>query len=523
MINPANIWRDAMKLKKVVLAGVLGLGLATAAAFALNPASTAQAGGPWYVSPSGDNSDCLSWATACTTIDGALNKAGSGDTIHVGTGTYVENPYISKDITLLGAGAGSTIIDGNDAGSTLRVYQYISVTISGMTLRNGANVAGGGLQAERNTNVHVIDTTIFDNQADSGGGIYMGMYSAVTLTNSAVISNSADTYGGGIYSDDPQGALTIIDSTVGDNVAGSGGGGVYQIDGTLTIAGSDIVSNTSQGDGGGIRKASGTMHIERTVIGANTAVDYGGGIYGNSAATTIEDSTVRDNQLSGVGSRGGGIFNDAQMALTNVTVSGNTSLEYGGGIHSQDPMTLTNVTVSGNRSGGGSGILHTGSAVTMHLLNCTVYSNTATGAGNAFGILLYGSMTARNTIIADNAGANCGIGGGGSMTSLGYNLESADTCGLDATGDITDTASLLGPLQDNGGTMVGLGEATLTHALLPRSPAINAGDPDTSSLPRYDQRGVGFPRVLYSRVDIGAYEVTVLLDQHIYLPLAVKE
>jgi predicted outer membrane repeat protein len=208
------------------------------------------------------------------------------------------------------------------------------------------------------------------------------------------------------------------------------------------------------------------------------------------------------------------------MTLTNVTVAGNTSIQYGGGIHSQDPMTLTNVTVSGNTSGGGGGI---DSSATMHLLNCTVYSNTATSAGNAFGILLYGSMTARNTIIADNAGANCGMGSGGDLISLGYNLESADTCGLSATGDITNTAPLLGPLQDNGGTSVGLGEPTLTHAPRPKSPTINAGDPNTSSLPAYDQRGVGFPRVLYGRVDIGAYEVTVILDQHIYLPLVLRD
>ena len=47
---------------------------------------------------------------------------------------------------------------------------------------------------------------------------------------------------------------------------------------------------------------------------------------------------------------------------------------------------------------------------------------------------------------------------------------------------------MLGPLQDNGGP-------TFTHALLPGSPAINAGDPDFTPPPFFDQRGAGFGRV----------------------------
>jgi predicted outer membrane repeat protein len=512
-----------MKTKNLLLISlILGLGLAAGAVLVLNPVPTVRAAGPWYVSPSGDNTTCDSWATACTTIDGALSKASSGDTIHVGAGTYVENVYIPKDISLMGSGAGSTFVDGGNAGPTLRVYQYMSVTISGMTLHNGTASTGGGLHADRNTTVRVIDTTIFDNRATgNGGGVYLDMYSVVTITNGSVISNSATLDGGGIYGDAPNGTLTIVDSAVGDNTAADDGGGIYQNSGTLTIEGSDVVSNTAQSNGGGIAKTGGTVRIERTVIGGNTAVDYGGGIHGSNTIATIDDSTVRDNQISGVSSSGGGIFNDAQMTLTNVTVSGNTAVQYGGGIHSQDPMTLTNVTVSGNTAGNGGGVLHTGGS-TMILLNCTIANNTIGAGGGPGGIRVYSPVSMRNTIIANNEGANCGIGGGGSLTTQGYNLESADSCGLNATGDITDTNPLLGPLQNNGGTTVGLGEPTLTHALLANSPAVDAGDPAFSPLPKYDQRGVGFPRVLYGRVDIGAYEAAVY-PPIAYLPLAIKD
>jgi predicted outer membrane repeat protein len=512
-----------MKTKQLLLISlILGLGLAAGAVLMLSQTPTAQAAGPWYVSPSGNNSDCLSWATACTTIDGALNKASSGDTIHVGAGTYVENVHIGKDIIIQGAGAGSTFIDGSRSGPTIEVYQNYNLTISGVTVRNGYRSGdGGGIFIRRDCTVQVADATIFDNVATgSGGGIHMEMLSTLTLSNTTVISNSAGANGGGINSTAPGGSLTIINSTISDNAATLLGGGVYQNAGTLTIEGSSIISNTSQNTGGGIAKSNGTMDIRKSVFAENTSFSYGGGVYGSSGAMTIEDSTVRDNRLNSAGGRGGGIFSDAEMTLTNVTVAGNTSLDDGGGIHSQDPMTLTNVTVSGNTSGNGGGILHTGGS-TMTLLNCTIVTNTIGAGGGPGGMRAYSPVSMRNTIVANNESANCNVGG--SLTSLGYNLESADTCGLNATGDITNTNPLLGPLQDNGGTTVGLGEPTLTHALLPKSPAINAGDPAFSPPPEYDQRGVGFPRVLYGRVDIGAYEVTVILDHYVYLPLVLKD
>ena len=70
------------RLMLTVLALMVVTGLATA------PQPT-QAAGPWYVITNGsDSNDCLSPATACATINGAINKASSGDTIYVATGKY---------------------------------------------------------------------------------------------------------------------------------------------------------------------------------------------------------------------------------------------------------------------------------------------------------------------------------------------------------------------------------------------------------------------------------------------------
>src|SRR4029450_7767982 len=106
-----------------------------------------------------------------------------------------------------------------------------------------------------------------------------------------------------------------------------------------------------------------------------------------------------------------------------------------------------------------------------------------------------------NTILnAGSSGENI-FNDGGTVTWLGDNVSSDNGGGyLTTPGDQINSDPLLGPLQDNGGP-------TFTHALLPGSPAINAGDPSFTPPPDYDQRGPGYPRVVDDRIDIGAFEV----------------
>jgi hypothetical protein len=105
-----------------------------------------------------------------------------------------------------------------------------------------------------------------------------------------------------------------------------------------------------------------------------------------------------------------------------------------------------------------------------------------------------------DTIFQAGTGGNI-FNQGGRVISDGYNLSSDDCNGfLNGPGDETNIEPMLGPLQDNGGP-------TLTHALLPGSPAIDAGDPNFATTLLYDQRGPGFNRVMNGRIDIGSFEV----------------
>jgi hypothetical protein len=102
-------------------------------------------------------------------------------------------------------------------------------------------------------------------------------------------------------------------------------------------------------------------------------------------------------------------------------------------------------------------------------------------------------------------GGDCRNRSDSSIISKGYNVDSDGSCQLTAPTDRPGVDPQLGPLQDNGG-------ATLTHALLPGSPAIDAipwGTNGCGTTLISDQRGQARPQPASGACDIGAYEVEV--------------
>jgi hypothetical protein len=105
----------------------LGLAFLAAVVFALVVQGKALAATAWYVSPGGsDSNSCAAPTAPCLTIDGAISKASSGDTVDVAVGTYTGTGTnvvtIDKDLTLSGGWSstftqqtGLSTIDGQDA------------------------------------------------------------------------------------------------------------------------------------------------------------------------------------------------------------------------------------------------------------------------------------------------------------------------------------------------------------------------------------------------------------------------
>ena len=167
---------------------------------------------------------------------------------------------------------------------------------------------------------------------------------------------------------------------------------------------------------------------------------------------------------------------------------------------------------SGAREGGG---IYNGGNLT--LLFSTITLNGASYGGGVFN--RSNSANVRNTIIASNGGSfdvsslsyTFGTLNGtffGTFTSEGYNLigKITGSTGFGVTGDIVGTRD--NPIDPRLAPLDFYGGSTQTIALLPDSPAIDAGDPNILDTdPTTDQRGL--PRVVNGRADIGAFEVQV--------------
>jgi parallel beta-helix repeat protein len=308
--------------------------------------------------------------------------------------------------------------------------------------------------------------------------------SIITLTNTnsigeLVISTIGDT-------------LEII-GTGANNLTIDGGAGTNRIFSVLnttviisdvTLTGGNGTSERAFGDsgfGGAVFSEGGFLTLDRVHITGNTASGSGGGVYFfRNGRHRITNSTFSANTA---GFSCGGFFNNTSMlTVVNSTISGNTAAKSGGGFcNSNNGSTmLRNVTVTYNTAMSGGGI--TQSSGMLNFVNTIVAANTAAESSAPEIQFDSGTFTsAGGNLVGDSAGDSTNTG-----NVVAYQLT-----------DILDTNPILGTLQNNGGT-------TPTHALLPGSPAINAGNNIDATAT--DQRG--FTRIAGNTVDIGAFEFT---------------
>ena len=188
----------------------------------------------------------------------------------------------------------------------------------------------------------------------------------------------------------------------------------------------------------------------------------------------LDNLTIENGQAS----TGGGILNEGVLTLSGVTVASNSATAggNGGGIENLGVLTLTDATVADNAaSGKGGGIDSTG---TLNVLSSTIAGNHASNGGGLY--VESGTASLHDAIIAGDSVTATGAAAApdlfGTVVSLGNNLieiVNSEAIGLIAS-DLINVNPHLGPLEFNGGP-------TPTMALLPGSPAINAGNGSTTA------------------------------------------
>jgi hypothetical protein len=238
-----------------------------------------------------------------------------------------------------------------------------------------------------------------------------------------------------------------------------------------------------------------TIDKNLTIDGTGQNITISGGgttqVFEVTAGTVVFDSlTIADGNASG--SNGGGVSTGIGTDVTMInSILTNNSADYGGAINNDGGnITIKNSILSNNTATTEGGGVNSNSASNgnITITNSTFSGNTATSGGG----LTNGSLSTlnfSNTIIANNNGGDC-YDNGGTISTNTNNLIEDGSCSATLSGD-----PLLGSLQDNGGN-------TQTMALLPGSPAINAGDNGTCEAS--DKRGITRPQT--ATCDIGAYE-----------------
>ncbi|MCX6268947.1 MAG: hypothetical protein NTW16_16600 [Bacteroidetes bacterium] len=349
------------------------------------------------INNSNDGAGSLRQAIADVTDGGAItfNLSAGNETIVILT----ELPIAGKGVTIDGSNSSGstnqvTVQVTTPGTSPYRVFRVSAVgktcNISNLYVKGGkfteTSTQGGGILLEQGA-LNLSHVTVSDAQAYNGGGI--AMYAPTSCTFDWVtVSNCTGTMGGGLYCG-PDNNLTLNNCLFTGNTAtdpvpskspnssGGYGGGICNI-GTMTVSNCEISDN----HGGGIR----------TIYGIGIA---------NLGLMTISSSVIKNNGYNGdqtVIGAGIGCFSDGGTSISiiiNSTISGNS----------------INTSVSGNAVGGG--IAFFGAGITGGIINCTVSENSVSApnlsSGGGIGVLM-SAVTISSSTIANNAASGEGAG-----------------------------------------------------------------------------------------------------------------
>lgn len=312
-----------------------------------------------------------------------------GGTVNIPAGVYTESLTLYKPVSLVGAGAGNTIINAapNDrvltvTGSTiLPTTQIVSLTLRGGRLADCFGFcAGGGVLITGTASPSFRNVVINDNQAIQGGGLYIQTGGA-QLLDSSVTGNQAMQSGGGAYVEAANAVLEQLGGTFGGNRAVDGAG-VFVQSGQFKQTGGVIYGNTASNWGGGMLIGSGgTIRMLAGQIISNSAQNLGGGVFVDVGAAELRDSLI----ISNTAHDGGGVYVH-DIAGTSVAVIGG-KLEgnfadanggYGGGVYAGGTLLITGTSFFKNTAYDG-GALEITSTAQARLVNAIIVGNRAGG------------------------------------------------------------------------------------------------------------------------------------------------
>ena len=292
------------------------------------------------------------------------NATSTDDTITLAAGTYtlsgaaLDNANVSGDLditktggslTIQGAGVGSTIIDANDVDRVLHITGATTVTLSDLTIQNGATdddgttsgqAVGGGILISGAADVTLDNVDVTSNTATGLAGVANG-------------SSGAVAYGGGIAIVNAGASLTLTDTSMSANSV-TGGAGHAGADGGSWTNGQTGGQGGAAG-GGALYLSGGDAVLTGTSsLTGNSATGGYGGTGGRGGYTTFAGWVGAVGGAGGTASGGGAFVSGGSLSVpTSGAIISNTATGGDGGNGGPGGTSMT-VGAQGNGGNGGS-------------------------------------------------------------------------------------------------------------------------------------------------------------------------
>jgi parallel beta-helix repeat protein len=281
---------------------------------------------PWWGVNYVGNAHTAPWTWYTNdSIQEAINTATAGDTVIVEAGTYTENVIVNKSLTLTGASAATTIIDGDGSGIVVQITAN-NTHFSGFTVQNsGADpLANCGIGLAGVTGCVIENNTVSNN---GSAGIALQQANNNTVQNNTLSNN----YVAGIA------LLGSSNNTIQNNNSSN----------------TNLFPSTDYGYGIVLDSINtGSDHVvdilsSTNIISGNTF--SGNAMDGIYFGERCDENTVSDNTITNNGNDGIYFWKASSNKVTSNTITGNTAE----GIQmmaSQNNDIVGNV-ISGNATG----------------------------------------------------------------------------------------------------------------------------------------------------------------------------
>ena len=263
-------------------------------ALMLPTAGFAAAGKTVYLKNTGsDANDGSTAAKAVQTLDKALELAGPGGTILMGSQIWVNGEKTVENVTIARA-------EGYE-GTMLSVSSGATLTVRNAVIE-GKNGGGSGkylLTANRNAVINLEAGAVLQNNAGTAVSVTDG---TLNMAGGAIRSNTSPEDGGGVYLWNAKAVFSggIIEGNETDRA----GGGICVLGASdVTLSGTVVRNNTSLADGGGVYvEANGSADAKfamtgGSITGNQTPGGYAGLVIANKDYAV--DAAISGGTISG--------------------------------------------------------------------------------------------------------------------------------------------------------------------------------------------------------------------------------